>query len=65
MAGEIKKEEKKVIGTSVSPAKVTSTKTIDFPALNWGIHTGEERELPVDEQAQKEILSKEFITIIK
>lgn len=43
---------------------VTSTKTVDFPSLGWGIHAGEIRELPVDGVAQKIILEKEFITLI-
>jgi hypothetical protein len=44
---------------------VTSGKTIDFPALDWGIHAGETRELPEDEAAQKTILSTTFITLVK
>ena len=51
--------------TPAKPVIVTSTKTIDFPSLNWGIHEGEERELPVDVQAQQTILASEYITIKK
>lgn len=50
-------EEKKV-------KLVTSTKTVDFPSLGWGIHAGETLELPVEEAAQKLILEKDFITLI-
>lgn len=45
--------------------RVTSTMTVDFPSLGWGIHEGEERDLPVEVASQNEILSKEFISIIK
>lgn len=37
--------------------KVTSNKTISFPQFVWGIHAGEERELPSDKEAQKAILA--------
>lgn len=46
------------------PKMVTSTMTVDFPSLGWGIHAGEIRELPVDGVAQKTILEKDFITLI-
>lgn len=36
--------------------KVTSTKSVHFGKLDWGINAGEERELPEDQAAQKEIL---------
>lgn len=42
---------------------VTSTRTVDFPAHGWGINAGESRELPDDEHAQKEILSKHYISV--
>lgn len=41
--------------------KVTSNKTISFPQFAWGIHAGEERELPSDKEAQKTILENEHI----
>jgi hypothetical protein len=44
---------------------VTSTKTVDFPSIPWGIIAGETRELPEDAGAQASILSLEYITIIK
>jgi hypothetical protein len=48
----------------VEPTRlVTSTKTIDFPALGWGIHAGETRELPEDQVAQTTILSNVFINL--
>lgn len=50
----------------VVPAKnvrVISTKTIDFPSLDWGIHAGETRELPVEQAAQEIILRNKNITI--
>jgi hypothetical protein len=42
--------------------KVTSTKSISFPKLGWGITAGEERELPEDKEAQERILSEPDIT---
>jgi len=33
--------------------EVTSTKTISFPSLGWGIAKGEARELPDDPEAQE------------
>lgn len=67
MADEIKKEDTKKVETSAKKTmlKVTSTVTIDFPSLDWGINAGATRELPVDEATQKIILSDERITIIK
>lgn len=55
------------VGTSMSLPKilVTSTKTVDFPAFAWGIHEGETCELPNDQTQQKEILSKDFIKLVK
>ena len=41
--------------------KVTSTKDIDFPSLNWGISKGEIAELPEDKEAQARILSEDCI----
>lgn len=37
--------------------KVSSTATISFPQYDWGIHKGEERELPADKDAQAAILA--------
>lgn len=42
--------------------KVTSTKTIDFPGLSWGIAKGEERDLPEDKDAAKAILKHPAIS---
>lgn len=56
-------------GTSEKPKKevrvVTSSKTLDFPSLDWAIRAGETRELPIDEQAAREILSNHFIAEVK
>lgn len=45
--------------------KVTSTKSISFPKLNWGITAGEERELPEDKEAQERILSEPEISPVE
>lgn len=37
--------------------KVSSTETVSFPQHDWGIHKGEERELPADKDAQEAILA--------
>lgn len=42
--------------------KVTSNKEIFFGKHNWGIHANEERELPEDADAAKEILSHPSIS---
>ena len=42
--------------------KVTSKKTISFSKINWGIHAGEERELPKEKKAQEIILAHPAIT---
>lgn len=42
--------------------KVTSTKTISFPSLGWGINAGEVRDLPKDEKARETILASKYIT---
>ena len=44
--------------------KVTSTKSISFPKLNWGISAGEEREMPEDKAAQERILKEPEITLV-
>lgn len=62
------KENKKINkDTEVTPKTsvkkfVTSSKTVDFSNFNWGIHVDERKELPEDPVAQKEILSKFYIT---
>lgn len=43
---------------------VTSTKSISFPKLNWGINEGAERELPEDKEAQERILSEDCISVV-
>lgn len=45
--------------------KVTSTKSISFPKLNWGINAGSARELPDDKDAQSIILAHPAITEVK
>jgi hypothetical protein len=42
--------------------KVTSSKSIDFPSLGWGITAGDTRELPEDKDAQKAILAHPSIS---
>lgn len=42
--------------------KVTSTKSIRFNKLNWGITAGEVKELPEDKEAQERILQEFEIT---
>lgn len=42
--------------------KVTSTETLHFPSLNWGITAGEERELPADKEAAAAILAHTSIS---
>ena len=44
---------------------VTSSKTLDFPSLGWGIHAGEIRDLPADKDAADLILKNHYITLIK
>lgn len=44
--------------------KVTSTKSISFPKLNWGITEGAIKELPEDKEAQERILSEDGISIV-
>lgn len=64
---EIKEGTTKTAPASDAPkAKlVTSSKTIDFPSLDWGITAGQTRELPADLSAQDIILSSPFISITK
>jgi hypothetical protein len=42
--------------------KVTSTKSVSFPSLDWGITAGDTRELPEDKDAQKVILAHPAIS---
>lgn len=44
--------------------QVTSTKSITFPKLNWGISAGETKELPKDKAAQDRILAEDGITAV-
>lgn len=37
--------------------KVKSTETLSFPQYDWGIHAGEELELPEGKEAQEAILA--------
>lgn len=46
-------------------AKVTSTKSVEFPKLNWGINAGATRELPEDPKAQEQILAHSAISIVE
>lgn len=43
--------------------KVTSTKSISFPKLGWGISAGETKELPTGKEAQERILMEQEITV--
>lgn len=45
-------------------AQVTSSKSISFPTLGWGISAGETRDLPEDKAAQERILSEPDITLV-
>jgi len=42
--------------------KVTSSVDLDFSTIGWAIGEGQVKELPENEDAQKEILANEFIT---
>lgn len=44
---------------------VTSHTTVDFPKLKWSIRAGEQKELPDDKDAQKQILANECISEVK
>lgn len=44
--------------------KVTSSKDISFPKLNWGIRAGEVKDLPDDKEAQKRILAEPEISVV-
>lgn len=45
--------------------KVTSTKSIHFPSLGWGINAGETRELPEGKEVQAEILAHPAIKEVR
>jgi hypothetical protein len=60
----ITKEESPKVEKGKAGIMVTSTQTVDFPSLGWGIHQGEECELPVETSAQKIILANQNINII-
>lgn len=45
--------------------KVTSTKSISFPKLKWGISAGETKELPNEKEAQERILQEIEITKVE
>ena len=44
---------------------VTSNKTISFPKFGWGIHAGEERELPESKDAMEAILEHPAISEVE
>lgn len=44
--------------------KVTSTKSIRFPKLNWGINEGDTKDLPEGKEAQERILLEPEISIV-
>lgn len=44
--------------------RVTSTKSVSFPKLNWGINAGAERELPEEVEAQEIILAHSAISLV-
>lgn len=44
--------------------QVTTTKSISFPTIGWGISAGEVKELPEDKEAQERILLEPEISII-
>ncbi len=44
---------------------VTSKVSVDFPKFQWGINAGQERELPEDAEAQKQILAHPDIVEVK
>lgn len=45
--------------------KVTSTKSISFPKLGWGISAGEVKELPPQKEAQERILQEHEIKAVE
>lgn len=44
--------------------QVTSTKSIRFPKINWGISAGETKDLPASKEAQDRILAESEIKIV-
>jgi len=66
METENKTTKKEETPKKASPkAMVTSDRDVDFPSLGWAISAGTERELPVEEELQKQILSNHHIKLIK
>lgn len=45
--------------------KVTTTKSISFPTLGWGLNAGEERDLPEDPEAAVRIMQEPEIVEVK
>lgn len=45
--------------------KVTSSKSISFPKLNWAISAGETKDMPAEKEAQKEILAWPEIELVE
>jgi hypothetical protein len=45
--------------------QVTSSTSISFPKLGWGISAGETKELPRDKAAQDRILAEHGISVVK
>ncbi len=57
-------DSKKEVPESKKKILVTSSKTIDFPSLDWSIRADETRELPEGKKGE-EILKNHFINIKK
>lgn len=64
MTEEIKQETKTQPVAKPEKKIVTADRSVDFPSLDWGINAGEQRELPVEEEAQKIILANHHIKLI-
>jgi hypothetical protein len=45
--------------------QVTSSTSISFPKLGWGISAGETKELPKDKAAQERILAEDGVSVVK
>jgi hypothetical protein len=45
--------------------RVTSSKSITFPKIGWGISAGETKELPRDKAAQDRILAEDGISVVR
>lgn len=59
------KETKQVMKEHKIAELVTSSKTLDFPELGWGIHAGDAKEMPESKEAQEIILGNPFISKLK